>query len=391
VIAALFGASVGGVVEHLHHEQSEAQGWRSDLSLSVTGLSADANAASIVRSRGLDEVLSENDRAMMANYVVPFDLSRAPHDAPAPLIHSDTLGERLRREGVGWDTVAVATRSSLHGRTWAWLLLLTVPLISLRQGRQAFALSSTLALAICLLALTIAVLSRLPDRVALPMVLVGVIAVAVAGLSAGPPRSSDVSSDVDIITRSVWARIEPEIGVLVSIVLLITGAGTESAIVRVHQAEAETSTVRIVQVLDDLERLADREEHDGTEPIFALWLFPTYLWAHPLEWNAADRYQVTTVEVAGWGNAMPYRTQRLTELGMNDWLGAVADRDEVWLVANPARTDFLAPYFRERRGWLCPDVIYEPGGVVGDRYWVVKRVVDAPCQGTRIELWPLTN
>jgi MFS family permease len=390
LLFAIIAASLGVLVEQIHYERSGSEGWRADLELSVTSLTATASAASIVRSRGLEDSLTDNDLAMIEAFVVPFDLTESSAGSFKPPHPDERRPRASMKQYIGLDRVAGAFRSSHHGRAWAWSLLLLLPFASLSRGRRAFVLSASLSSTVLLFAVALATISRLPDRVALPLALLGVISVSIVGMFPGitsnregnDPNSSR-SEGSGQLSKSVSA-----VGTLACFALLAVGAIAEAEIIERENRDIATSTTKILSLLEDLEGYAAREAQDGRDMIFALWLFPNYLWAHPLEWNAADRYRVTTIEIAGWGVATPYRVQRRDDLDINDWLGAIADRDDVWLVASPDKALLLEGHFRERRNWLCPDVIYEAGGVVADRYHVVKRVIGAPCHGSPVNLSP---
>lgn len=203
--------------------------------------------------------------------------------------------------------------------------------------------------------------TRLPYRVSEPSWLLLVVGALVVG-HAGPSAR-----------RGTVARAAAGLAVVLAgwqAVTLVDRAVDRS---EHHQARQE----RAERLLDQLEALG------GPDAVFVLWLVDPWVVVDPLDGDGPDRYRVTSVEVAGWGSTLPsYRDMRRA-LGLEDWIGAVATDDLIFLVASPERVERFQTLLRERRGLLCT----EPRSlsVVNDGFDVlVQGFAAVPCAGVTI-------
>jgi len=140
--------------------------------------------------------------------------------------------------------------------------------------------------------------------------------------------------------------------------------------------EAGWRRERAEAFLDELAALPD-------DPIVVLWLIDAWHALHPLGWDQQAKYPVDAVQLAGWQFVLPYRAEQRADLGLTDWIAAVADRDDVLLVAEEERVALLRTLLRERRGRLCTEVDVI-GSVRDGRELLVRGIDEVPCQGVAI-------
>lgn len=325
--------------------------------------------------------LSSNDRELMANWLIWPDRmfaygppgSAEPRDAPV-----EGEPEQAARRGAAMsstrilETVRVTTVRAL-GMTddvilGAWWALLVGALVTAAapDRRRAAAGSAVLLGGVGLLAVVAA--TRLPDRVAVPMLLGLVVAAAVATRTPVdmPERGPGVSAP------------QPPAGRLAALLLVAVVVATPPQVAAVIDLSAEASwrRERATAFLEELALLPG-------DPTVVLWLIDAWHALHPLGWDQQARYPVDAVQLAGWQFVLPYRAQQREDLGLTDWIGAVADRDDVLLVAEAERVDLLRTLLRERRGRLCTEVD-AVGTVRGGRELLIRGIDEVPCQGVVI-------
>ncbi len=203
--------------------------------------------------------------------------------------------------------------------------------------------------------------TRLPDRVALPLLLLLVLGTALV-----------VSADErDPMPARRFLS-------LAMIALLGVGAVDQTRTVSDRLGEVAWRTERAERFFVELEELGI--EADET---VILWLVDTWWIMDPLGWDQPARYRDRTIQLAGWQYRLPYRSDQRERLLAGDWIAAVADRDDVLLVASPERVELLRTLLRERRGLLCsePSVV---GQVRDGREIVVRRFIGTPCYGAPV-------
>lgn len=258
------------------------------------------------------------------------------------------------------DPIRVLTRTGrLFAGAW-WLPALAVVAGMLADGRRARLSALTFAAASVALIGGIGS-TRLPDRVLLPMLLLLVIGASVAATGPIDPERPG--------SRGVRATT------LIAMALLMAGVAQQVASTRAWIVEHDWRTARAERFFDELEAL----DIAPTDTVI-LWLIDTWWVVDPLGWAQDDEYRDRTIQLAGWQYRLPYRADQRAAYGAEDWIGAVADRDDVLLVAEPERVDRLITLLRERRGRLCSEAILV-GSVRGDREVIVQRIDEVPCYG----------
>jgi hypothetical protein len=375
VTAALVAASLHAETRWWAEEVGEPRPfdmWSSGLATVRT-----SDASSGASDGGLG--LSANDRELMANWLIWPDRMFAyePPGSAALDAPVDREPDRAARHGAAapptptrfLETVRVtivrvlgATDDVIRGAWWALLVGATITAAA-PDRRRAAAGSVVLLGGVGLLATVAA--TRLPDRVAVPMLLGLVVAAAVATRTplGGPERAPGASAPQGATGR------------LAALLLLAVVVVTPPQVAAVMDLSAEASwrRERAEAFLEELALLPG-------DPIVVLWLIDAWHALHPLGWNQQARYPVDAVQLAGWQFVLPYRAQQRRDLGLTDWIGAVADRDDVMLVAEAERVELLRTLLRERRGRLCTDV--DAVGTVRDgRELLIRGIDEVPCQG----------
>lgn len=300
--------------------------------------------------------LSENDRELVGNWILPTpEFLRVP-EPDGPMV-GDSQGEALLaglrealsdpRDVLG-KTLEVLT---VDVRPVAALLVLLAAVAA--SGRRAALLRGAVVVAATFLGLGLTdALTRLPDRVRVPVALAGALAAALVAAGAAS-RHGEVPAPR---SERPPARVRPAaqlVAVLGGLVVLLVGARA------VSEVAARADTVRTgrevvvadVAILEGIARPGD---------VFATWLVDLDRIHDPLALRPDAAIGVDTVRVSGWPVTLPSTRARWAELGMEDWVGAVAERDDVVLVAGPKKVELLRVHLMERRGWACP----EPDGVV---------------------------
>lgn len=313
---------------------------------------------------------SANDRALIANWLIwpdrmfLYDAEEVAATTPVPATVVGPRGALLARVGVtvGGLVASLPRLPASVGRLlaeWWWALLLPAALVAATPGRRYRAGGAALLGGGTLL-LAFTGISRLPDRVAVPAILGLVVVTAVtfgaSGWAAGVQLSRTMRALAALPLAAVLLAIPPA-----------------AASIGALSQEAEWRRARAEAFLTELSALPD-------DVTVVLWLIDSWHAIDPLAWGQQDEYPVVAVQLAGWQYVLPYREEQRRDRGLTDWIGAVADRDDVLLVAEEERVELLRTLLRERRGRLCTDV--DVIGTVRDgRELLVRRIDEVTCQG----------
>jgi hypothetical protein len=202
--------------------------------------------------------------------------------------------------------------------------------------------------------------TRLPSRVSGPVVVTGVVASAlVAARSTTSRRTSPTSAGRGL------AAVASLVAVMIALTT-VSGLVDRAGTVR----DGREVVLEDVAVIDGVVR-------DGE--VVGTWLVDLDRAHDPLALRPREVVPFPTVDLASWPMALPRTRARHAELGLEDWVDAVARRDDVLLYAGPRKVELLRVLLAERRGWRCP----EPDGVIelpsGDV--LVRRFVGAETCG----------
>lgn len=328
---------------------------------------------------GGEDRLSANDRALMANWLIwpdeMFAHSPADRAEPVPDDRRDPVpvqpaGDTADTETSNiirtWAGPLLRSSGRLFGAAW-WALLPTIAIAATattRRGRVAGALVALGGTGV----LSIVGVTRLPDRVAVPM-LFGLLAATAVAVILPVPRRVGRSATSD---RPGPAGLRAA----VPLALALVAVPAQLTAVTALSDEAGWRRERAEAFLDELAALPD-------DPIVVLWLIDAWHALHPLGWDQQAKYPVDAVQLAGWQFVLPYRAEQRADLGLTDWIAAVADRDDVLLVAEEERVALLRTLLRERRGRLCTEVDVI-GSVRDGRELLVRGIDEVPCQGVAI-------
>lgn len=135
-----------------------------------------------------------------------------------------------------------------------------------------------------------------------------------------------------------------------------------SAVVLVAAAAAVVEMVGLITRSSDLAMRRDAlrgdvaviEDRLEDGDIVALWTSELWLLEDPLSPAESGPLPFATTPIAGWPTVLPYHVRHHAQLGMTDWVDAVATRDDVLLLAEGKKVDAVATLLVERRGWSCP-------------------------------------
>lgn len=321
--------------------------------------------------------LSANDRVLMANWLIWPDemFAYTPEGLTAP---ADTAAVRApgRAGAAGgseapglvrtWAGPLLRSGGRLLGESW-WALLPAVAVAGAATDRRGRA-AACLVVAAGAGLLAVVGVTRLPDRVAIPMLFGLLAATAVAAGRAGPRRPR--------AAHEVARSRRPGLPAVLPLVLALVAVPTQLAAVTALSEEATWRRDRAESFLGELAALPG-------DPVVILWLIDSWHALHPLGWEQQAEYPVDAVQLAGWQFVLPYRVQQRADLGVTDWITAVADRDDVLLVAEEERVVLLQTLLRERRGRLCTEVD-AIGSVRDGRELLVRGIDEVPCQGVTV-------
>lgn len=306
--------------------------------------------------------LSENDLELVRNWILPTPELlgvAAPSVALTGPSQSEVLIEDLRRALASPHRVVLGGATAIGTVPLAAALLLLVVVSAGGGGRTRLVGAAVTAAATVLGLGLIDAVTRLPSRVLEPVVVVGLVAVIVAA-RAGTAQDAASPSGGTVPAAHRWGgALAALVGILVVLEATVSVRSAATTVASGRDV-IEQDVVRIVEVM----RPGD---------VLATWLVDLDRAYDPLAPDPAGVVPVDRVNVSGWPVTLPRTRARWAELGMEDWVDAVATRDDVLLTAGPKKVELLRVHLVERRGWACP----EPDGVVelasGDL--VVRRFV----------------
>lgn len=291
--------------------------------------------------------LTDNDREMVARWVHPTAVLLAvPEPAPSPadaavsgLDQARSIAgamARALRDPRRWAEAVVAV---LGQRVMLGLVLGAVIVAALTSDRRrAVVTTVTAAIGVGGVALLSAA-SRSPEWVAVPSLLVVVIAAHVAASVPAPVDASATGG----ASRRMMGLLLPVVAVLVVAAGAVRLWGWSSDLEARRAALAEDTAV-IAEVLDEGE-------------VVGLWTSGLWRSHDPLAPRPADVVPFATTLVADWPVVLPYHVRRHEGLGMVDWIDALARRDDVLLLASPKKVEAVRVHLAERRGWACPSPV----------------------------------